>query len=146
MERLSNASTSLITAEMSTTGSSDRIFSAITLNTLQIGLNSNADASGSSDQLGDEWPMFHGALNHTGVVSFGSGVLTPSDADPAESAVAAEQAASSRAASVVSAHTADQIISVVTVQTADRSSALAVALAVVPDVLRRPVASSTQPL
>jgi len=25
-----------------------------------------ADAPGSSDQTGDEWPMFHGALNHTG--------------------------------------------------------------------------------
>ena len=47
---------------------------------------------------------------------------------PAEFAVAAEQAASSRAASVASAHTVEQIISVVTVNTADRSSAVAVAL------------------
>ncbi len=47
---------------------------------------------------------------------------------PAEFAVAAEQAASSRAASVVSAHTVEQIISVVRVNTADRSSAVAVAL------------------
>ena len=45
--------------------------------------------------------------------------------DPAEFAVAAEQAASSGAASVVSAHTPGQIISVVTVETADRSSAVA---------------------
>ena len=51
--------------------------------------------------------------------------------DPAEFAVAAEQAASSRAASVVSAHTADEIISIVTVETADRSATVAVALAVV---------------
>ncbi len=42
--------------------------------------------------------------------------------DPAEYAVGAEQAAFSRNASVVSAHTAEQIISVVTVQTADRPS------------------------
>lgn len=47
--------------------------------------------------------------------------------DPAEFAVAAEQAASSSAATVMSAHTAEQIISVVAVQTADRSSAVAVA-------------------
>jgi hypothetical protein len=40
--------------------------------------------------------------------------------DPAEFAVAAGQAASSRAASVVSAHTAEQIISIVTVRTSDR--------------------------
>lgn len=45
--------------------------------------------------------------------------------------MAAEQAASSRAASVVSAHTARQIIRVVAVATADRSAAVAVALAVV---------------
>ena len=60
--------------------------------------------------------------------------------DPAEFAAAADQAASSRAARVVSAHTAGQIISVVTVETADRSAAVAVALAVVPEALRRPVA------
>ena len=64
--------------------------------------------------------------------------------DPAEFAVAAEQAASSRAASVVSAHTAGQIISVVTVLTADRPAAVAVALAVVSDALKRPVASSSR--
>jgi hypothetical protein len=60
--------------------------------------------------------------------------------DPAEFAVAAGQAASSRAACVVSAHTAGKIISVVAVETADRSAAVAVALAVVSEALRRPVA------
>lgn len=59
---------------------------------------------------------------------------------PAEFAVAAEQAASARAASVMSAHTAEKIISIVTVQAADRPAAVAVALAVVSDELRRPVA------
>jgi len=49
--------------------------------------------------------------------------------DPAEFAVAAEQAASNRNASVMSAHTAENIISIVTVQTADRPAAVAVALA-----------------
>jgi hypothetical protein len=58
--------------------------------------------------------------------------------------VAAGQAASSRAASVVSAHTAEQIISVVTVQMADRSAAVAVALAVVSEALRRPTASPSR--
>lgn len=56
--------------------------------------------------------------------------------DPAEFAVAAEQAASSKAASVMSVHTAEQIISVVTVQAADRSAAVAVALAVVSEALK----------
>ena len=59
-------------------------------------------------------------------------------------AVAAEQAASNRAASVVSAQTAGQIISVVTVQTADRFAAVAVALAVVSEALRRPAASPSR--
>ena len=49
--------------------------------------------------------------------------------------------ASSKAASVMSAHTAEQIISVVTVQAADRSAAVAVALAMVSEALRRPVVS-----
>ena len=40
--------------------------------------------------------------------------------NPAEFAVAAEQAASARSASIVSAHTAEQIISVVSVQAADQ--------------------------
>ena len=47
--------------------------------------------------------------------------------DPAEFAVAAEKAASSRNASVMCAHTAEQIISIVIVQTADRPAAVAVA-------------------
>ena len=64
--------------------------------------------------------------------------------DPAEFAVAAEQAASSRAASVVSAHTAGQIISVVTVETSDRSAAVAVALVVVSEALKRPAASPSR--
>ena len=64
--------------------------------------------------------------------------------DPAEFAVAAEQAASSRAASVMSAHTAEQIISVVTVETAERPAAVAVALAVVSEALRHPVMSSSR--
>ena len=46
--------------------------------------------------------------------------------DPAEFAVTAEKAASTRNASVMSAHTAEQIISIVTVQTADRPAAVAV--------------------
>lgn len=64
--------------------------------------------------------------------------------DPAEFAVAAGQAASARAASIVSAHTASQIISIVTVLAADQPAAVAVALAVVSDALKRPVASSTR--
>jgi hypothetical protein len=64
--------------------------------------------------------------------------------DPAAFAVAAEQAASSMSASVVSAHTAEEIISVVTVLTVDRSSAVAVALAVVSEALRRPAASPSR--
>jgi len=53
--------------------------------------------------------------------------------DPAEFAVAAGQAASARAASIVSAHTASPIISGVTDLAADQPAAVAVALAVVPD-------------
>src|SRR5689334_24024838 len=62
--------------------------------------------------------------------------------NPAEFAVAAEQAASARAASIVSAHTASQTISIVTVLAVDQSAAVAVALAVVSEALKRPVASS----
>jgi hypothetical protein len=64
--------------------------------------------------------------------------------NPAEFAVTAEQVASTRAASIVSAHTASQIISTVTVLAADQLAAVAVALAVVSDVLRRPVAPSAR--
>jgi hypothetical protein len=56
--------------------------------------------------------------------------------DPAEFAVAAEQAASSRAAAVMSAHTAEKIISIVTVEAADQPSAVAIGLAVVSEALR----------
>ncbi len=59
---------------------------------------------------------------------------------PVEFVMAAEQAASARAASVVTAHTADQIISAATVEAADRSTAVAVALAVVSKAPRRPAA------
>jgi hypothetical protein len=58
--------------------------------------------------------------------------------NPADFAVAAERAASARAASIVSAHTASQIVSIVTVLAADQPAALAV----VSDALKRPVASS----
>jgi hypothetical protein len=64
--------------------------------------------------------------------------------NPAEFAVVAQQAASARAASIVSAHTASQIVSVVTVLAVDQPATVAVALAVVSDALRRPVASSTR--
>ena len=57
--------------------------------------------------------------------------------NPAEFAVAAQQAASARAASIVSAHTAGQIVSIVTVLAADQPAAVAVALAVVSDALKR---------
>ena len=62
--------------------------------------------------------------------------------NPAEFAVAAEQAASGRVASIVSAHTASQIISIVTVSAEDQPAAVAVALAVVSDALKRPDAPS----
>lgn len=58
---------------------------------------------------------------------------------PAGFAIAAEQAAAARGSSgVVSAHTADQIISVVTVVAASRAAAAAIALAVVSDALSPP--------
>ena len=58
--------------------------------------------------------------------------------------MAAQQAASARSASIVSAHTAGQIVSIVTVLAADHPAAVAVALAVVSDALKRPVGSSTR--
>ena len=64
--------------------------------------------------------------------------------NPAEFAVAAEQAASARAASVVSAHTAGQIISVVTIHAADQPAAVAVVLAVMCEALRRPAVSPSR--
>jgi len=64
--------------------------------------------------------------------------------NPAEFAGAAERAASARAASIVSAHTASQIVSIVTVLAADQPAAVAAALAVVSDALKHPVATSTR--
>jgi hypothetical protein len=56
--------------------------------------------------------------------------------DPVGFAVAADQAAWRRSASIVSAYTADQIISVVTVRAPGRYAAAAVARAVVSDALK----------
>jgi hypothetical protein len=56
--------------------------------------------------------------------------------DPATFAVAASKAASSRNASVVSAHTAEEVICVVCVAAPDRPAAVAVALAVLAEALR----------
>ena len=56
--------------------------------------------------------------------------------DPATFAIAASTAASRRNASVVSAHTAEEVICVVGVAAAGRPAAVAVALAVVADALR----------
>jgi hypothetical protein len=64
--------------------------------------------------------------------------------NPAEFAVVAQQAASARAASIVSASTAEQIVSIVTVLATDQPAAVAVALAVVSDALKCSVASSTR--
>jgi hypothetical protein len=64
--------------------------------------------------------------------------------DAAAFAVAADQAAWSRSASIISAHLADTIISVVTVAAPDRSAAVAVALAVVSDALKRQALSPSQ--
>jgi hypothetical protein len=63
---------------------------------------------------------------------------------PTEFAVAAERAASARGASgIMSAHTAEKIISIVTVTADSRLTAMAIALAVVRDALthsaRRPL-------
>lgn len=55
--------------------------------------------------------------------------------------MAAGRTALARAASIVSAHTASQIVSTVTALTADQSAAAAIALAIVSDALKRPVAS-----
>jgi hypothetical protein len=57
--------------------------------------------------------------------------------DPAAFAAAADHAAWSRSASIVSAHLGDKIISVVTVTAPDRHAAVAVARAVVSDALKR---------
>lgn len=59
--------------------------------------------------------------------------------DPVSFAAAADRAAWRRSASIVSAYTADQIISVVTVHTPGRYAAVAVARAVVSDALKHQV-------
>jgi hypothetical protein len=64
--------------------------------------------------------------------------------DLAAFAVAADEAAWRRSASIVSAHMADRIISIVTVYSPDRYAAVAVAEAVVSDALRH-VAPSAEP-
>jgi hypothetical protein len=60
--------------------------------------------------------------------------------NPAQFAVAAQQAASARSARsarIVSAHTAGQIVSIVAVLAADQPAAVAAVLAVVSDALKR---------
>ena len=64
--------------------------------------------------------------------------------DPAEFAVAADEAAWRRSASIVSAHMDDRIISIVTVHAPDRYAAVAVARAVVSDALRHRAGSAGQ--
>jgi len=63
--------------------------------------------------------------------------------DLAAFAVAADQAAWRRSASIISAHLANGIISVVTVTAPDRYAAVAVARAVVSDALNRHAPSSS---
>ena len=55
--------------------------------------------------------------------------------NPAEFAATAERAASARNASVMSAHTAEKLISIFTLQAADRPAAVAVALAMVSEAI-----------
>jgi hypothetical protein len=64
--------------------------------------------------------------------------------DPVSFAVAADRAAWRRSASIVSVHTADQIISVVTVYAPGRYAAVAVARAVVSDALKHQVSAPGQ--
>jgi hypothetical protein len=71
--------------------------------------------------------------NVTVTVTFDDGELP----DPVTFAVAADQAAWRRSASIVSAHMTDRIISIVTVYAPDRDAAVAVARAVVADALKR---------
>jgi hypothetical protein len=63
---------------------------------------------------------------------------------PAAFAAAADQAAWGRSASIISAHLAGKIISVVTVTAPHRYAAVAVARAVVSDALKRQALSSSQ--
>ena len=62
--------------------------------------------------------------------------------DPVSFAVAADEAAWRRSASIVSAHIGDRIIGIVTVHAPDRHAAEAVARAVVSDALKRQAASA----
>lgn len=64
--------------------------------------------------------------------------------DPVTFAVAADQAASRRFASIISVHMADTIINVVTVTAPGRYAALAVARAVVSDALKLQAPSPIQ--
>ena len=64
--------------------------------------------------------------------------------DPVTFAVAADQAAARRSASIISVHTADTIINVVTVTAPGRYAALAVARAVVSDALKLQAPSPIQ--
>ncbi len=68
----------------------------------------------------------------------------PLHPDPAAFAAAADQAAWGRSATIISAHLADKIISVVTVTAPDRYAAVAVARAVVSAALKRQALSSSQ--
>src|SRR5580693_6743806 len=62
--------------------------------------------------------------------------------DPVAFAVAADEAAWHRSASIVSAHLDDRIISIVTVHAPDRHAAVTVARAVVSDALRHQTVSA----
>jgi hypothetical protein len=70
-------------------------------------------------------------------VTVTAGYDANSPPDPAVFAVAADQAAWARSASIISVHLADTIISIVTVTAPDRYAAVAVARAVVSDALKR---------
>jgi len=65
--------------------------------------------------------------------------------DPVTFAVAADEAAWRRSASMVSTHTADRIIGIITVYAPDRHAAVAVARAVALDALRHQAASGDLP-
>ena len=88
--------------------------------------------------------MSHITLTVPGMNKPPAGTTSPSELprddghspDPATFAAAASQAASRVNASVLSAHTAEEIICVVGVAAPDRPAAVAVALAVVADALK----------
>jgi hypothetical protein len=58
--------------------------------------------------------------------------------DPAEFIAAAKQAAPTRSTSIMRAHTAEKIISIITVHAVDQPAAVAVALALVSEAPRHP--------